>query len=131
MQRKRTWVIRMQKYLANPVTRRLARFIPSQALIETTGRRSGQPRRTPVGGSFEEGCFWVVSEHGRHAQYVRNLLADPRVRVFADGRWHTGTAEVLPEDDPHARLRRLPAANSAVVRALGTDLLTIKITITG
>jgi hypothetical protein len=34
---------------------------------------------------------------------------------------------LLPDDDAHARLRPLPSMNSAVVRAFGTDLLTVRI----
>lgn len=130
-ERKRVWVTRLHRYLVNPVTLRLARFIPGQAVVETTGRNSGLPRRTPVGGKLEDGCFWLVSEHGRRAQYVRNILANPRVRVQLRGRWYSGTAEPCPGDDPVQRLKRLPASNSAGVRLLGTDPLTIKITLTG
>jgi hypothetical protein len=33
----------------------------------------------------------------------------------------------LPDDDPKLRLRSLPRLNSAGVRAMGTDLLTIRV----
>ncbi|MGI5352140.1 nitroreductase/quinone reductase family protein [Streptomyces sp. CA-250714] len=113
----------LQRSVVNPLTRRL----PGQILLETTGRVSGQPRRTPVGGRRQGQQFWLVSEHGTRSQYVRNLQADPRVRVRLSGRWHTGTAHPLPDDDPIARLTTLPRANSAVVRAVGTQLLTIRV----
>lgn len=44
-----------------------------------------------------------------------------------------GTAHILPDDDPYARQRRLSrrhplrAMNMAVVRIMGTSLLTIRI----
>jgi deazaflavin-dependent oxidoreductase (nitroreductase family) len=125
--RKRRRVTWFHRYLANPVSRRLARFIPGQAVIETVGRSSGLARRTPVGGRLEAGSFWLVSNHGRHCNYVRNIEADPRVRLQVRGRWHSGTAYLLPDDDPRRRLATLPAYNSAMVRALGTDLLTVRI----
>ncbi|MER6569261.1 nitroreductase/quinone reductase family protein [Streptomyces sp. NPDC001093] len=112
-----------QRYLANPLNRRL----PFQVLLETTGRVSGLPRRTPVGGRRVGGSFWLVSEFGTRSQYVRNIQADPRVRVRIGGRWHRGTARLLPDDDPVARLRSLPRFNSAAVRAFGTDLLTVRV----
>lgn len=124
---KRVWVTRMHKYVANPISLRTARFLPGQAVLETTGRTSGKPRRTPVGGSVRDGYFWLVSDHGRKSQYVRNIEADPKVRVQIRGRWHHGTAELCPDDDPQARLKRLPAYNSAMVRVLGTNLMTIRI----
>ncbi|MCV7441572.1 nitroreductase family deazaflavin-dependent oxidoreductase [Mycobacterium paraense] len=109
--------------IANPVTRRL----PTQVLLETTGRVSGQPRRTPIGGRLDGAAFWLVSDHGEASDYVRNIKANSRVRVRIRGRWRAGAAVLLPNDDPRARLARLPRFNSAMVRALGTDLLTVRI----
>jgi deazaflavin-dependent oxidoreductase (nitroreductase family) len=121
--------------LNRPVKALLARGVtlPGVALLETTGRRSGQPRRTPVGEGLEGDTFWIVAEQGRAAGYVRNLEADPRVRVKVGGAWRTGTAHVLDDDDPRARQRALARGsalrrlNTASVRAMGTSLLTIRI----
>ncbi|MEV6616794.1 nitroreductase/quinone reductase family protein [Streptomyces sp. NPDC051051] len=109
----------------------LLRCLPFQTVVETTGRVSGLPRRTPVGGRRVGDVFWLVSEFGERSQYVRNIKADPRVRVRIGGRWHTGTAGLLPDDDPAARLRGLPRFNSVAVRALGTDLLTVRVDLDG
>jgi deazaflavin-dependent oxidoreductase (nitroreductase family) len=106
---------------------RVMRRVPFQTLLETTGRVSGEPRRTPVGGRRIGDTFWLVSEFGERSQYVRNIRADPRVRVRIRGRWYTGTAHPLPDDDPVARLRTLPRGNSAVVRLVGADLLTVRV----
>ena len=110
-----------QKRIANPVARRL----PFQTLLETTGRKSGKPRRTPLGGRVVGHQFWFVSEFGEQSQYVRNIQADPRVRVRLRGKWRSGTAHLVPEDDARARLEQLPAINSFGVRTFGTNLLTI------
>ncbi|MEU9149962.1 nitroreductase/quinone reductase family protein [Streptomyces sp. NPDC048417] len=115
-----------QRNVANPLTR----LMPFQTLLETTGRVSGQPRRTPLGGKRVGDGFWLVSEFGTKSQYVRNIQADPRVRVRIGGRWHHGTAHLLPDDDPVARLRTLPKGNSAAVKMLGTQLLTIRVDLT-
>ncbi|WP_217546750.1 nitroreductase/quinone reductase family protein [Streptomyces sp. GbtcB6] len=112
-----------QRHVANPLTR----LLPFQTLLETTGRVSGEPRRTPLGGRRVGESFWLVSEFGTKSQYVRNIQADPRVRVRLGGRWHHGTAHLLPDDDPVARLRTLPKGNSMAVKALGTQLLTIRV----
>ncbi|GEC06558.1 nitroreductase [Streptomyces spinoverrucosus] len=113
----------IQRRLVNPVLRR----VPFQTLLETTGRVSGLPRRTPVGGRRVGDAFWLVSEFGDRSQYVRNIRANPRVRVRLGGRWYEGTAHLLPDDDPVARLRGLPRMNSAAVRAIGTKLLTVRV----
>ncbi len=112
-----------QKRVANPLMRQL----PIQTLLETTGRKSGRPRRTPLGGSRVGNEFWFVSEFGENSQYVKNIKANPNVRVRLRGRWHDGTAHLVPDDDPHERLRSLPQFNSFGVRTFGTNLLTIRV----
>lgn len=107
----------------NAVMRRL----PNHILLETTGRTSGLPRRTPVGGRRVGDSFWLVSEFGERSQYVRNIVADPKVRVRIRGRWHEGTAHLLPDDDAVARLRTLPRFNSVAVRMIGAQLLTVRV----
>lgn len=122
-ERKYRAVSAFQRRIGNPILRRL----PFQTLLETTGRTSGLPRPTPVGGRRIGGSFWLVSEFGERSQYVRNIKADPRVRVRLRGRWHTGTAHLLPDDDPIARLRSLPRMNSTAVWAMGSGLLTVRV----
>jgi deazaflavin-dependent oxidoreductase (nitroreductase family) len=115
------------RHLPNPVMRPLSRYIPGQAVIETTGRRTGLPRRTPVGGKLTGGSFWLVADHGLRSQYVRNIQASSQVRLRTGGHWHAGTAHLLHDDDPRARLRQLPWLNSLMVRLLDTDLLTVRV----
>lgn len=120
----------LAKYLINPPARMLAgrRLWPFHALLETRGRRSGRPRRVPVGNGLDGEVLWIVAEHGRRAGYVRNLEADPRVRVRVGGRWRDGVARVLPDDDPRERQRRIGHGfNTLVVRAMGTELLTVRV----
>jgi len=116
-------VTAFQRRVGNPILRRL----PIQTILETTGRKSGQPRPTPIGGRRVGREFWLVSEYGEKSQYVRNIQADPRVRLRLHGRWHTGTAHLVPDDDPRARLKTLPLLNSTGVRAMGTNLLTLRV----
>jgi deazaflavin-dependent oxidoreductase (nitroreductase family) len=125
--RKRRIVTWIHRHLANPLMRPLARFVPGMAVIETQGRRTGLPRRVPVGGRLQGSSFWLVAEHGRQAGYVRNIEAQPRVRLMLRGRWHDGTAHLLPDDNVRQRLRWLPAYNSLFVWLQGTDLLTLRI----
>ena len=98
------------------------------AILETTGRRSGRRRRTPVGNGLRGNTFWIVAEHGRRAGYVRNIESDPRVRVSVRGRWRSGAAQLLPDDDPRERQRRIGRRlNAAAVRAMGTELLSVRV----
>jgi deazaflavin-dependent oxidoreductase (nitroreductase family) len=117
--------------VVNPVVRRLGEhgvLPPSVALLETTGRKSGEPRRVPVGNGLRGDTFWIVTEHGRRADYVRNIEADPRVRVKVGRRWYSGTAQVLEDDDPRERMRELRRpVNDSLVRAAGTEHLTVRV----
>lgn len=119
---KRRVVHAAQRRVVNPIGRKLP-----VTMLETIGRRSGLPRRTAVGGRVVDDQFWMVSEHGEHSHYVLNIKANPAVRVRIRGRWRTGTAHLLPSDDPIARLAHLPQLNSSMVRVMGSDLLTIRV----
>lgn len=130
----------LQKYLLNPPVR-LAMAIgavpPSYSLLETVGRTTGKPRTTPVGNGLDGDTFWIVAEHGRAAGYARNIERNPKVRlkIRRGGQleWRTGTARLLPDDDTRERQRLLSrghpgrALNAFVVRAVGTDLVTVRI----
>jgi deazaflavin-dependent oxidoreductase (nitroreductase family) len=117
---KRRIVHNVQRLAVNPVGRKLP-----VTMLETTGRKTRQPRHTAVGGRVVDDQFWMVSEHGDHSHYVLNIKADPRVRI--GGHWRAGTAHLLPDDDPVARLKLLPGLNSAAVKLMGTELLTVRV----
>ena len=118
---------RFTKFFQKNIANRVARQLPFQTLLETTGRKSGQPRTTPLGGRRVGDEFWFVSEFGDKSQYVRNIMADPNVRLRLHGRWHRGVAHLLPDDDAQARMRMLPRYNNVGVRTFGTNLLTIRV----
>src|SRR3954452_20612339 len=92
---------RVQRSLINPLDKlafKLGTPPPGDALLETTGRRSGLPRVTPVCDCFEGDSFWIIAQSGRSADYVKNIEADPRVRVkgsLSDIDWRAGTAHIL------------------------------------
>jgi len=117
--------------LLNPFLRPLLKrglFPKTHALLETTGRTSGHPRHVPVGNGLRGDTFWIVAEHGRGANYVKNIEADPHVRVKVGQRWRSGIAHVLPEDDVRARMRDLRRpVNDSVIRLMASDPLTVRI----
>jgi deazaflavin-dependent oxidoreductase (nitroreductase family) len=130
----------LERHFANPIVRRrvLSGHLGSTyAVLETTGRRSGLPRRTPVANGLRGDTFWLISAHGRHAAYIHNVLADPRVRIgIATGgqlRWRTGTAHPLWGDDAAARHHELGRGrlgyrlDGLLLRGTATDLTTVRI----
>ena len=121
----------MSAKLLNPLVNAAARAglpTPSVVILETTGRRSGMPRRVPVTRMLDGDTLWIVTEHGRSAAYVRNIEANPRVRVRVGRRWRPGIARVLYDEDWRLRQRQMPnKLNSAVVRAVGTEHVTVRV----
>src|ERR687896_1705773 len=86
--------------LFNPVVKAATNAgipLPTVVILETIGRKSGEPRRTPVGKAIEGDTLWIVAEHGRKASYIRNVEAHPRVRVKVGRKWRGGTAHPMPE----------------------------------
>jgi deazaflavin-dependent oxidoreductase (nitroreductase family) len=82
----------------------------------------------PVTRLLEGDTLWIVTEHGRRAAYVRNIESDPNVRVRVGRRWRSATAKILEGDDWRARQRRgRNKLNSAMVRAMGTEHLTVRV----
>lgn len=128
--RKRQRVRLLQRHLLNPPVKVLAwlGLAPGHALLETRGRRTGKRRRTVVGIHLEDGAGWIVAEHGTHAGYVRNLRSDPHVRLRLRGRWRDARAEVVPDDDPQARLDSFGRrGHASAVRRFGTALTTVRV----
>ena len=127
--KKRRRIRRVQRYLVNHPAKAAVwcGLVPGFVLVETTGRLSGKRRRNVVGMHVEAGTGWVIAEHGRHAGYVRNLEANPDVRIRMRGRWRDARARIRDDDDPQARLDSFSRrAHEAAVRQFGTDLLTIQ-----
>jgi len=121
--------------IVNPIVRGLIErglFPDTHALLETTGRVSGKPRRTPVGNGLRGETFWIVTEHGWASDYVKNIERNPRVRVKVGRNWLSGTARILPDDDPRERLRKLHRpVNDSMLKAVGTEMLVIRVDLDG
>lgn len=101
----------VSRYLDDHVVKRMMRGLlrwgiapKAFALLETTGRRSGLARQTPVGNGLIGDTFWLIAARGRKAHYVANLSTNPAVRVRIGRRWLAGVAQVLPDEDPDRRL---------------------------
>jgi deazaflavin-dependent oxidoreductase (nitroreductase family) len=75
--------------------------------LVTTGRRSGRPHEVEIwfgvvtGSSGDE--LALISGNGPTADWYRNLLADPHVRVRLGDAWYDGTARDVT--DPEERRR--------------------------
>jgi deazaflavin-dependent oxidoreductase (nitroreductase family) len=91
--------------LFNPFARAVVGIAPWWVVLETTGRRTGAPRRVPLArGPVDGSTAWLLSIHGTRSSFARNIEAEPKVRLRLRGRWRSGKAALLPADDAILRL---------------------------
>jgi len=65
--------------------------------ITTTGRKTGLPREIEIWFVETEGRYYILAEMFHRAQWVKNLLKNPRVRVRIGDYTFEATARVLDE----------------------------------
>jgi deazaflavin-dependent oxidoreductase (nitroreductase family) len=73
-------------------------------VLEVPGRKTGEPRRTPVNLLVYEGSRYLVSPRG-HTQWVRNLRASGSGRLWLGRRSEPFTGVELGDDEKPALLR--------------------------
>ncbi|MPV37702.1 nitroreductase family deazaflavin-dependent oxidoreductase [Georgenia subflava] len=99
-------------------------------MVEHTGRTSGLRRYVVLEVVIPEaGAVVVAAGYGRRSQWFRNIVADPRVRLWRGGVVGVrAVAEVLPPAEARALLERYrrehPLRARFVARALGIEGLT-------
>lgn len=78
--------------------------------LTTRGRVTGREHTIEIWFAVAGGRAWLLSGGGDQADWVRNLQADPHVRLRV-GEWETAaTARVVGGADDDGRARRLLAA---------------------
>ena len=76
---------------------------PDQFLyLTTTGRKTGLPREIEIWYVSAGDRLYVLAEMGEKAQWVRNIRADPRVRVRLGARESPAKARVLDQQQDAA-----------------------------
>ena len=73
-------------------------------VLEVPGRKTGEPRRTPVNLMPFEGSRYLVAPRG-HTQWVRNLRASGSGRLLLGRRGEDFTAVELTDDEKPPLLR--------------------------
>ena len=93
---------------------------PSEALIahaadgvchlQTIGRTSGRPRTIEIWFATDGTRIYLLAGGRERAHWVRNLRADPRVRVRIGGRTIDARARVISGEPGETEARRMLAA---------------------
>ena len=78
--------------------------------LTTIGRRTGKAHEIEIWFGYDEGRVYMLSGAGGRADWVRNLIADPRVTLRVGGRSYDATGRVVTEADEDATARRLLAS---------------------
>jgi deazaflavin-dependent oxidoreductase (nitroreductase family) len=68
------WVDRLQIKYMNPAIRRVARFLPTFAVVTHRGRKSGKSYETVVNAYRKGNALAILLGHGK-ADWVKNVLA--------------------------------------------------------
>ena len=78
--------------------------VAGSRVLEVPGRKSGEPRRTPVNLMTFEGTRYLVAARG-HTQWVRNLRASGQGRLLVGRRAEPFSAVELSDEEKPALLR--------------------------
>jgi deazaflavin-dependent oxidoreductase (nitroreductase family) len=95
------------KNVFNPAVAGLTRLglsVVGSRVLEVRGRKSGEPRRTPVNPLTFEGERYLVAPRG-HVQWVRNLRASGTGRLLAGRKVQEFSAVELPDEEKPPLLR--------------------------
>lgn len=93
-------------------------------LLETTGRKSGLPRITPLQYDEIDGIFYIGSARGTKADWFRNLTVNPKVTLTIGSRKLQGDAKPITDPVPIAdflelRLKHHPKMVGAMLKLEG------------
>jgi deazaflavin-dependent oxidoreductase (nitroreductase family) len=115
------WVSRASARIAPPIDKRVYRLTKGRrtltsmstglpvVVLETTGARSGQPRRGPVLGIPDgEDVVVLASNFGlaKHPAWYHNLRAHPRAAITVDGTRHEVVARIAEGEERERLWRR-------------------------
>ena len=78
--------------------------------LQTTGRTSGRPRTIEIWFATDGERLYLLAGGRHHAHWVRNLVADARVRVRIGGETLAGTARPIEGEEREGLARQLVAA---------------------
>jgi deazaflavin-dependent oxidoreductase (nitroreductase family) len=113
------------KHVLNPITRRLAGWLPGFAILTHVGRTSGRTYRTPI-NVFRRGDRYLFAlTYGSDVQWLKNVLAAGGCTIRTLGR---DVRLVEPEvaHDPELREFPLPVRLIAGRLAGTTEILRMR-----
>ena len=91
-------------------------------VLTHTGRKSQQPRRTPVNYAILDGEIYCMAGFGAQSDWYRNVKINPLVEVWLPEGWWEGATEDVSDDPRRAEIIYKVALNSGFAApAAGVD----------
>jgi deazaflavin-dependent oxidoreductase (nitroreductase family) len=75
--------------------------------LTTTGRTTGEPREIEIWFGLDGSTLYLLSGGGDRSNWVRNLIADPKVSVRIGDRTFNGRGRIVEDADEDAQARQL------------------------
>src|SRR5689334_21341135 len=102
------WFMQIHAFFLRITNGRLGSKLGSQTilLLETIGRKTGQPREIPIAYFFHEGSYLIVASNwgkDSNAEWYLNLLKNSRAKLTVSGKVLPVEAH-MAEGDEYARL---------------------------
>jgi len=95
------------------------RFVPGGLiLLETTGFKSGQTRRTPLVAIRLGSHVFVSTGRGERSFWVKNLQKQPKTQYWLGGKQRSARAFVMAPGKRYRRPRSLPAPIAKITEFL-------------
>jgi deazaflavin-dependent oxidoreductase (nitroreductase family) len=114
------WLDRWQMKYMNPAVRRVARYLPTFAVVKHRGRKSGKQYETVVNAYRKGNVVAILLGHGK-TDWVQNVMAAGAADLQVHGRdVHITNPRVLPagtDGDGLPRIARLGARRMGVLVA--------------
>jgi deazaflavin-dependent oxidoreductase (nitroreductase family) len=95
------------RHVFNPAVAGLTRIglpLAGSRVLEVRGRKTGEPRRTPVNLLKHEDARYLVAPRGQ-TQWVKNVRVDPQARLIAGRRSESISLLEVPEGERVSILR--------------------------
>jgi deazaflavin-dependent oxidoreductase (nitroreductase family) len=90
------WLERLQVKYMNPTAKRIGRYLPTFAVVDHRGRKSGKPYETVVNAFCKGTTLAIALGHGK-ADWVKNVLAAGEAEVhFTRQHVHITNPRILP-----------------------------------
>ena len=93
-------------------------------MLEHTGRRSGETRRTILEVVVNDSdSIYVVAGWGTAAQWLKNVRANPHVTIHVGSRSYRTRAEMVDGDEAHDVMRRYGSEHPRALNRLAALML--------